>query len=87
MGRHFHLLVQFRGERHACLTFRKVANWYCRVLRPGREVQQCLVRLESVAEFDRIVEQLRQRREWDSEMIPVSSGPGIAVPRGPIEHW
>ena len=37
MDRHFHLLVGQRGERFACLTFRKVANWYCRVLRPGRD--------------------------------------------------
>ena len=35
MDRHFHLLVEHKGERFACLTFRKVANWYCRVLRPG----------------------------------------------------
>ena len=55
MDRHFRLLVEHRGERFGCLTFRKVANWYCRVLRPGREVQQRLVRLESVAEFDEIV--------------------------------
>src|SRR5947209_4168135 len=50
MHRHFHLLVDDRDERFACLTFRKVANWYCRVLRPGREAQQRLVRIESVAE-------------------------------------
>src|SRR5262249_41800312 len=37
MDRHFHLLVGHKGERFACLTFRKVANWYCRTLRPGRE--------------------------------------------------
>src|SRR5262245_54787140 len=42
MHSHFDLLVQERGERFACLTFRKVANWYCRVLRPGRDAQQRL---------------------------------------------
>ena len=61
MDRHFHLLVEQRGERFGCLTFRKVANWYCRVLRPGREIQQRLVRIESVAEFDGIVGEVCER--------------------------
>ncbi len=60
MNRHFHLLVQHKGERFACLTFRKVANWYCRVLRPGRDLQQRLVMIESVAAFDRIVEEVKE---------------------------
>src|SRR5947208_1888868 len=63
MSRHFHLLAEQRCERFACLTFRKVANWYCRVLRPGREVQQSLIRLESIAEFDEIVARLRYQGE------------------------
>src|SRR6516225_2109881 len=60
MARHFHLLVEQRGERFGSLTFRKVANWYCKVLRPGREIQQSLMRLESIAVFDRIVAELRE---------------------------
>jgi len=86
MSRHFHLLVGQRGERFACLTFRKVANWYCRVLRPGREVQQTLIRLESVAEFDAIVARLREQGEpphWHRHTGELS----IAVPGGPIERW
>jgi nifR3 family TIM-barrel protein len=87
MHRHFHLLVDDRDERFACLTFRKVANWYCRVLRPGREVQQRLVRIESVTEFDGIVAGLREQgpprgwEEWLSRESP------IRVPSGPVEHW
>src|SRR5262249_42529743 len=46
MDRHFHLLVEQQTERFACLTFRKVANWYCRVLRPGRAIQQQLVMID-----------------------------------------
>jgi nifR3 family TIM-barrel protein len=87
MHRHFHLLAEQRGERFGCLTFRKVANWYCRVLRPGREIQQRLVRLESVADFDAIVSRLRAAGppvEWPF----VESGESpIRVPSGPIEHW
>src|SRR4051794_22917595 len=87
MVRHFHLLVEHRGERFGCLSFRKVANWYCRVLRPGRDIQQRLVRLESVAEFDGIADGLRDSevyrdgREWHGPE------PSIPVPSGPIELW
>jgi tRNA-dihydrouridine synthase B len=87
MSRHFHLLVEQRGERFACLTFRKVANWYCKVLRPGREVQQRLMRLELVADFDAIVarlEHLGPPPRWSPE---ISAESPIAVPSGPISHW
>jgi nifR3 family TIM-barrel protein len=87
MHRHLHLLVNQRGERFACLTFRKVANWYCRVLHPGHAIQQRLMRLETVAEFDKIVEQLRvaspERTGRDWHFQP----PSIAVPKGPVERW
>ena len=85
MHRHFHLLVEHRGERLACLQFRKVANWYCRVLRPGREVQQRLMRLERAADFDQIVAQLQERGAppfWHATELPE-----IAVPQGPNERW
>src|SRR5262245_28396127 len=87
MSRHFHLLASDRGERFGCLTFRKVANWYCKVLRPGREVQQRLVRIECVAEFDAIVDGLRAKgppRDWTARPLTESA---IPVPGGPIEHW
>jgi nifR3 family TIM-barrel protein len=87
MDRHFHLLVEHKGDRFACLTFRKVANWYCRVLRPGRDIQQRLMHIESVVAFERIVEEVRDildRREgqdWPDDEL------AIRVPSGPIEHW
>jgi len=84
MHKHFHLLVQQRGERFACLTFRKVANWYCKVLRPGREVQQRLIRIERMGDFDDIVNRLSDLGQ------PAHYNPGeatIAVPAGPIAHW
>jgi nifR3 family TIM-barrel protein len=87
MERHFHLLVDQRGERFACLTFRKVANWYSKALRPGREVQQRLIRLESVAEFEEIVAQLRHQggpRDWGEWG---KDGLHIPVPSGPVERW
>jgi tRNA-dihydrouridine synthase B len=84
MHKHFHLLVQQRGERFACLTFRKVANWYCKVLKPGREVQQRLIRIERMMDFDDIVKRLGDLGP------PAHYNPGeatIAVPAGPIAHW
>ena len=87
MHRHFHLLVEHRGERFGCLTFRKVANWYCRVLRPGRDIQQRLVRIESVAEFDGIVEEIRECGKMLRDQECLESGLSIAVPQGPNERW
>jgi nifR3 family TIM-barrel protein len=85
MGRHFHLLVTDRGERFGCLMFRKVANWYCRVLRPGREIQQRLVRIATVAEFEDIAFGLRERGY--SHLGQGLPEPVIPVPRGPVERW
>jgi nifR3 family TIM-barrel protein len=87
MDRHFHLLVEHRGERFACLTFRKVANWYCRVLRPGREIQQRLILIESVEAFEQIVEEIRvllterSTHDWPDADLP------LRVPSGPVERW
>jgi nifR3 family TIM-barrel protein len=87
MQRHFYLLLAQRGERFACLTFRKVANWYCKVLRPGREVQQRLIRIERVADFDDILARLSEKGPpplWDGNVV---HGQPIPVPAGPIAHW
>jgi nifR3 family TIM-barrel protein len=87
MDRHFHLLVEHKGERFACLSFRKVANWYCRVLRPGHAIQQRLMHIDSLAHFEAIVEDVRallaQRtgQDWPDADLP------IRVPGGPVEHW
>jgi nifR3 family TIM-barrel protein len=86
MSRHFHLLTAQRGEHFGCLTFRKVANWYCKVLKPGREIQQRMVRIDSAADFDDMIDFLRRTnrhhadKEWHSDAA-------IDVPRGPIERW
>ena len=85
MERHFHLLVQQRGERFACLSFRKVANWYCKVLKPGRETQQRLMMLESAADFHEILARIRDQGRpphWEE-----STQPAIPVPSGPVERW
>lgn len=83
MHRHFRLLLEDRGERFACLTFRKMTGWYCKVLRPGREVQQRLVMIERATDFEEIVARLRDAgppRGWQFEA-------DVPVPKGPISHW
>ena len=86
MRRHFHLLVGYRGERFGCLSFRKVANWYCRVLHPGRDVQQQLIRLDSVADFERLADEIRERGRSRADHV-YDGEATISVPKGPIEHW
>jgi nifR3 family TIM-barrel protein len=90
MDRHFHLLVEHRGEHFACLTFRKMSAWYCKVLRPGRDLQQRLVMIDSVAHFEQIVEEIRAilteragalDTHWPDADVPVR------VPGGPNERW
>lgn len=85
MSRHYHLLVEQRGERAASLTFRKCGGWYSRVLKPGKELHQRLMMIERAADFDAIVEALRHRGpppHWKAGEMPE-----IAVPKGPISHW
>jgi hypothetical protein len=87
MERHFRNLVAQRGEHFACLTFRKVSAWYCRVLRAGRDIQQGMIRLGGVAEFMDMLGQLRARgpvRGWEEWVLHESP---IKVPAGPIERW
>ena len=87
MDRHFRMLVRWQTERFACLSFRKVANWYCRVLKPGREIQQGLVMIDSLAHFAELVERIAEAIEGrGADAFPDADLP-INVPSGPMEHW
>lgn len=85
MRRHYHLLITHRGEHFGSLLFRKVANWYCRILRPGHALQQRLMMIENAGEFERIVEEMRSRA--DSMALPPLPVEALKVPKGPMEHW
>jgi len=85
MARHFHYLVKERGERFASLNYRKFASWYCKSLKPGKLIQQRLVMLENMEEFDDLVKQIRDQgppQHWQANRQPE-----ISVPKGPIAHW
>jgi nifR3 family TIM-barrel protein len=87
MALHFRRLVQWRGEHFGSLQFRKVANWYCKTLRTGKEIQARLIRISSVAEFEAIVEEIRERGEPPDWSERDAAEPHVPVPSGPIAHW
>jgi nifR3 family TIM-barrel protein len=85
MATHVRRLCELRGERFGCIQFRKVANWYCRVIKPGKVVQQSLVMLDSWASFEGIVGRLRDQgppNGWQA-----GAAPSIPTPKGPIAVW
>jgi len=85
MAGHFRKLIDYRGEHFGCLTFRKIAGWYCKVLKPGRDIQQRMVYIAKVGDFDDIVAQIRNQgppHNWQ-----IGSEVRIAVPSGPNSHW
>lgn len=87
MGRHFRNLIELDTERFACISFRKVANWYCKVLKPGREIQQQLVMIESLAHFERLEKEISQIiADRGADALPEADLP-VRVPSGPQEHW
>jgi hypothetical protein len=85
MSTHLHRLIELRGEHFGCLQFRKVATYYCKVLKTGREVQQRMVLLDSWATYLSISGRLREQGPppgWDA-----AAQLQIAVPKGPNERW
>lgn len=85
MATHVRRLCEMRGEHGGCVQFRKVANWYCRVLKPGKVVQQQLVMLNSLASFEEIVARLHEQGpplNWQP-----GAAPSIPTPKGPIAVW
>jgi tRNA-dihydrouridine synthase B len=85
MTRHFHGLVDRRGEFYACLQFRKILKWYYHFTRMPKPFYLRLIKLSSVALFDETMAAVRAAG-------PSSSLPGhfevhVPVPAGPIDKW
>jgi tRNA-dihydrouridine synthase B len=88
MRLHVRRLVQWKGnEKYGCIQFRKIATWYTRALKLPKRVQQRLVMLENLAQFEEVVAPFADAgppegwSEWDTQQAHV------AVPAGPISHW
>lgn len=85
METHVRRLIELWGERRGCCNFRKVANWYCKVLKPGRDVQQTLVMLDNWTTLQNVIRPLREQgppAHWQA-----GAAPAISVPKGPIDKW
>lgn len=85
MERHFHALVHRRGERLACLQFRKLIKWYNHAIRPRKENYHRLINIASVQVFDEAVAQIR--RDGPVSALPGHLEPRVPVPTGPIDKW
>jgi nifR3 family TIM-barrel protein len=85
MERHFLRLVERRGEKMACLQFRKLLKWYSHFLRMPKPLYHRLVNLTSVSLF---VETLALvRAEGPCAPWPGHLEPTVPVPSGPIDKW
>jgi nifR3 family TIM-barrel protein len=85
MVAHFHGLVARRGERLACLQFRKLIKWYNHAIRPPRELYHRLINLASVRLFDDTVDAMRA--SGPIAPLPGHFEPRVPVPAGPIDKW
>src|SRR5579883_1818092 len=56
MRLHLRRLVEWKGdEKYGCVQFRKVATWYTKALRLPKAVQQRLVMLKDLREFEAVI--------------------------------
>ncbi len=85
MARHFHGLLEHRGERLACLQFRKLIKWYNHSIRPPKALSHRLINLASVLLFDETVAEIRAA--GPTSPLPGHLEPRVPVPSGPIDKW
>jgi tRNA-dihydrouridine synthase B len=81
--RHFTLMTEQHGE-YSCTLFRKFAAWYGAKLGIPEDLEDRLRRIESFAEFDETVEQIRRRHGERESSVPTAL---VKVPNGPNERW
>jgi tRNA-dihydrouridine synthase B len=85
MVEHFHGLLDRRGERLACLQFRKLVKWYSHAIRPAKELSNRLINLASASLFDQTVDLIRS--QGPTSPLPGHFEPRVPVPSGPIDKW
>jgi hypothetical protein len=58
-------MVEVCGERHGGVMFRKIGPWYAKRFGPANEFSKRIVRMESRAQYEEIVDgYLRWRRQF-----------------------
>ncbi|HSQ55103.1 MAG TPA: tRNA-dihydrouridine synthase, partial [Gemmata sp.] len=88
MRLHIRRLVEWKGsEKYGCIQFRKIATWYTRALRLPKRVQQKLVLLSNLAEFEEIVAPFSEAGPPEGWTEYDTQHAHVAVPAGPISHW
>ena len=84
LSRHFHYMVDQHGEFQSCRMFRKFAAWSGAGLGIPEDLEDRLRRFESLAEFEQIILEIRQRHGTRQDPRPTWE---IKVPNGPVEYW
>jgi tRNA-dihydrouridine synthase B len=87
MLNHFRRIVEWRGERGACIQFRKNATWYCKALRTGKAIQQKLVMIDSPETLTQVANDLRSKGPPAGWHELDAADATVSVPGGPIAHW
>lgn len=85
MRRHFHRLLERRGEFYACLQFRKTLKWYYHYTRMPKPLYLELINLARAEHFDTTLERIREAGPGSA--LPGHANPHIPVPSGPIDKW
>lgn len=62
MSRHFFRVVRLRGERIACLQFRKMIDWYAKAFGPCSALRKGMKELGSAAHYQELVERFLRER-------------------------
>ncbi len=83
LGRHFALMHADEGD-DACVLFRKFAAWYGAKLGIPEDLEDRLRRFGSVAEFESLVAEARERHGQRLRPVPTAL---VRVPNGPIDKW
>ncbi|MCA9053581.1 MAG: tRNA-dihydrouridine synthase [Planctomycetaceae bacterium] len=83
LQRHFELMTEQHGE-YSCTLFRKFAAWYGVKLGIPSDLEDRLRRFESIAEFESIVSEVRERHGERVNRVPTAL---VKVPNGPVERW
>jgi nifR3 family TIM-barrel protein len=85
MRRHFHGLLERRGEFYACLQFRKTLKWYSHFTRMPKPLYLELINLSHAPTFDDVL--ARVEAAGPTADLPGHADPRIPVPAGPIDKW
>jgi tRNA-dihydrouridine synthase B len=85
MCRHFHGLIERRGEHHGCFQFRKILKWYFHFTRMPKPLYLRLINLTSPALFDEVIETARSA--GPDSPLPGHYDLHVPVPAGAIDKW